>query len=226
MTKKLLLLLLCVVPLLATAQDTINKSRSIISLGLLSSTFSQAPRWDIGYIYKINSRIWAGMELGYGNKNMIFNGSSGDDNTEKNYQLFEIRPSVYYDLRPSGKLKHLASVEVYYINHTDTYYTDWYYDTDVPMWYRYEQADYTRHKYGLNVNYNLLYNFGKHFSLMQTIGVGIKIRDVKYTNATGKKEDPYHEESDVFFPTTNYIVETGTNVGFNFNLDLKLLYKF
>ena len=226
MTKKLLLLLLCVVPLLATAQDTINKSRSIISLGLLSSTFSQAPRWDIGYIYKINSRIWAGMELGYGNKNMIFNGSSGDDNTEKNYQLFEIRPSVYYDLRPSGKLKHLASVEVYYIKHTDTYYTDWYYDTDVPMWYRYEQADYTRHKYGLNVNYNLLYNFGKHFSLMQTIGVGIKIRDVKYTNVTGKKEDPYHEESDVFFPTTNYIVETGTNVGFNFNLDLKLLYKF
>lgn len=226
MTKKLLLLLLCVVSLLATAQDTINKSRSIISLGLLSSTFSQAPRWDIGYIYKINSRIWAGMELGYGNKNMIFNGSSGDDNTEKNYQLFEIRPSVYYDLRPSGKLKHLASVEVYYIKHTDTFYTDWYYDTDVPMWYRYEQANYTRHKYGLNVNYNLLYNFGKHFSLMQTIGVGIKIRDVKYTNVTGKKEDPYHEESDVFFPTTNYIVETGTNVGFNFNLDLKLLYKF
>lgn len=226
MTKKiLLLLLLCLYPLFATAQDTINKSRSIISLGLLTPVYSQAPRWDLGYIYKINTRYWVGIELGYGNKNLNINGFPGDDNTEKDYQLFEIRPSVYYDLRPTGKLKHLASVELYYINHTDTFYTDWYHDKDVPMWYRYEKADYTRHKYGLNVNYNLLYNFGKHFSLMQTIGVGIKIRDVKYTDVIGQKEDPYHEESDVFFATTNYIVESGTSVGFNFNLDLKLVYR-
>ncbi|MHA3788950.1 hypothetical protein ACX0HA_12110 [Flavobacterium hauense] len=224
MTKKILLLLLCISPLSAIAQDTISKS--IISLGLLSSTFSQAPRWDIGYIHKIDKRIWVGMEIGYGNYDMVFHGSSGDENNEKDYQLFEIRPSVYYDLRPTGKLKHIPSIELYYIHHTDTYYTDWYHDNDVPMWYRYQQADYKRQKYGLNVNYNLLYNFGKHFSLMQTIGVGIKIRDVKYTNVTGKEEAPNHEESDVFFATTNYIVETGTNVGFNFNMDLKLLYKF
>lgn len=226
MIRKLLLLLLCSAPVLSVAQDTINKSRSIISLSILSPTLSQAPRWNIGYIHKIDTRIWAGIEMGYGNKNITINGTTGDDLTEKKYQLFEIRPSVYYDLRPTGKLKHLASVELYYINHADTYYTDWYYDTDVPMWYRYEQADYKRHKYGLNVNYNLMYNLGKHFSLMQTMGIGIKIRDVAYTDVIGKEEDPNHEESDVFFPTHYYITETGTDVGFNFNLDLKILYRF
>ena len=226
MTKKILLLLLCVVPLFATAQDTIKKSKSVISVSILSSTLSQAPRWGVGYTHKVSPRIWAGIEVGYGNKNMVFNGSPGDGNTEKDYQLFEIRPSVYYDLRPSGKLKHLASAELYYIHHTDTYYTDWYHDNDVPMWYRYEQADYKRQKYGLNINYNLVYNLGKHFSLMQTMGIGIKIRDVAYTNVTGKQEDPNHEESDVFFSTTNYKVETGTAIGFNFNMDLKVLYRF
>lgn len=210
-----------------TAQDTIQR-KSIVTLNVFSVLASQAPRWEVGYIRNISKRVWLGVELGYGNHDITINDVSGRDRLNDDYQIFEIRPAVYFDLRPQKKLKHLASFELYFIHHTDTFERSSYYAPSEFMSYKYDIADYKRIKYGFNLNYNLLYNFGSRISLMQTIGLGLRIRDVSFTNVVNKTEDPYNDDNESFiFPVIDkYLNTTGTASAFNFNVDLKLLYKF
>lgn len=211
------------------AQDTIQR-KSIITLNVFSPLASQAPRWDIGYIRNISKRVWLGVELGYGNYDITINDVSGRDMLNNDYKIFEIRPSVYYDLRPSGRLKHLVSAELFFINHTDTFERGEYYDTEVLKTYRYDAADYKRLKYGFNLNYNLMYNFGSRFALMQTIGIGLKIRDVDFTNFINKVDTDRTDDDEglgygLFF-NNYYRTDDGFVTAFNFNLDLKLIYRF
>ena len=212
-----------------SAQDSIPR-KSIITLNVFSPLMSQVPRWDAGYMRNISRRVWLGVELGYGNHDITINDVSGRDMLNNDYQIFEIRPSVYFDLRPGKKLKHLASFELYFIHHTDTFEDSEYYDTEALRTYKYDAADYKRLKYGFNLNYNLMYNFGSRFALMQTIGIGLKIRDVDFTNFINKVDTDRTDDDEglgygLFF-NNYYRTDDGFVTAFNFNLDLKLIYRF
>lgn len=203
-------------------------AKSMVTVSLFSPLLNYAPRWNVGYIKKINERYWVGIDFGYGNANTAVNFAKSGKWIHDNYQLFEIRPEIYYDLNPKSKLKHLISVEFFYINHKDSFKNSTFLDTNENSNYHYDTADYSRIKSGLNLNYNMIFNIYKNLAFMQKIGFGFKQRNVTYTNIVNKvvAQDPRITESFILFNNTAFIKDSGIDNGFNFNLELKLIYKF
>jgi hypothetical protein len=231
MNKTLLLLLLFCISGSVNAQDTLQDRKSVITFSLSTPTISYAPRYNVGYMHKVARRWWAGMELGYGNYNSSFGigVENGSDFITKEYKIFEVRPEIYFDLRPSSKLKHLVSAEFFYINHKDQFTNDHYFAPDGFTEYKFDAADYKRIKTGLNINYNLMFYFAERFGLMWKTGFGVANRNVKYNNFTNRREVDNSGGGDYegnIFGTDQYIEFSGTRTKFNFNLDLKLFYKF
>lgn len=211
----------------AFAQEKNNEEfNSIITLSTVSPIVNYAPRWNLGYIRKIDKRYWLGLELGYGNKNISVNFAEEGGWIKNKYQIFEIKPEFYYDLRPKSKLKHLLSAEFQYINHTDKFNNSRYFDLNDKTNYNYDFTDYRRVKYGINVNYNLFYNITKKIALIQKVGVGYKKRVVQYSNIVNRNENPFFEEDRFFINIDGFLRDNGNIGNFNFNLDLKIIYKF
>ncbi|KOS07167.1 hypothetical protein AM493_14795 [Flavobacterium akiainvivens] len=214
------------------AQDSLQTERkSIITFSLLSPTLSLAPRYSVGYVHKLNSRWWAGLEAGYGNDgiNIVKEPLGDSDVTGSDYRLFELRPELYYDIRNRGKLKHTVSLEVFYINHRDRFITDKYRDKSESRWYEYDAADYKRIKTGFNLNYGVLYYLTPKLMLWQKMGVGLKNRNVKYDNfVNNRPSERYDNDDDHFdlFGMDSHLEKEGNYFGFNFNMELKLAYQF
>jgi len=210
------------------SQEKTNDFKSIATFSIFSPTISYAPRWNLGFIRKIEKRYWIGLEIGYGNQNLSVNFAEEGGWIKNDYKIFEIKPEIYYDLRPKSNLKHLLSLELQYLNHSDKFNNSWYYDIENKTYYKYDLADYQRNKYGVNINYSLIYNITKKLALMQKTGIGFRQRNVKYSDIINKIEDEYFEESDVILvPVSNgFLRDNGVNNSFNFNLDLKIIYKF
>jgi len=231
MKQALLLLLLFTAFGSMKAQDTLQEPKHVITLSLLSPTFSYAPRYNIGYMHKVSRRWWAGIEAGYGNYGTAFGMgvTNGSDYTTSDYKIFEVRPEIYFDLRPSSKLKHLVSAEFFYINHEDHFTTDRYFAPDGSSEYQFDAADYKRIKTGININYSLIFYFTNRFGLIWKTGFGVANREVTYSNFTNRVLIDNSGGSDYegnIFGTDQYIDNSGTRTKFNFNQDLKLFYKF
>ncbi|MGX7666661.1 hypothetical protein [Flavobacterium pedocola] len=226
--KKLLFCISTLFTLMCNSQEQLNNEpKSIISLSLLTPTASYAPRWNIGYMRKLNERYWIGLDFGYGNNKISINPAEEGGWITDSYKLIEIRPEIYYDLRPKSKLKHLISVELFYIYHKDEFEDNWYYDLNEKKYYEYDFANYKRIKYGTNINYNLIYYLGKKIAFMQKVGIGFRKRNVEYSNIINKSESPNFEEPDGGIIRTNgFIKDNGISNAFNFNLDFKIIYKF
>jgi hypothetical protein len=208
MNKTLLLLLLFCISGSVKAQDTLQERKSVITLSLGTPTISYAPRYNIGYMHKVARRWWAGTTLGYGNYNSSFGigVSNGDSYLTSDYKIFEVRPEVFFDLRPSSKLKHLVSAEFFYINHKDQFTNKRYFAQDGLMFY-----------------------FAERFGLIWKAGFGVANRNVKYSNFTNRTMVDNSGGGDYegnIFGTDQYIDFSGTRTKFNFDLDLKLFYKF
>jgi hypothetical protein len=231
MNKTLLLLLLFCISGSVNAQDTLQEKKSVITLSLGTPTVSYAPRYNIGYMHKVARRWWAGIALGYGNYSSSFGigVENGSDFITKEYKIFEVRPEIYFDLRPSSKLKHLVSAEFFYINHKDQFTNDRYFAPDGFTEYKFDAADYKRIKTGVNINYNLMFYFAERFGLIWKTGFGVANRNVKYSNFTNRREIDNSGGSSYegnILGTDQYIDFSGTRTKFNFDLDLKLFYKF
>ena len=208
------------------AQEINNEFKSIITFSTVSPLMSYAPRWNFGYIRKIDERYWLGVELGYGNKKFSVNFAEEGGWITDDYNSFEIKPELYYNLRPNSKLKHLLSLEFQYVNHTDEFNNTWYFELNDNNYYNYDFADYKRIKYGINVNYNLIFNITNNLALMQKVGLGYRNRDVRYSNIVNRVENAFFEEEGFILPDFNGFLRDNGNIGgFNFNLDLKLIYK-
>jgi hypothetical protein len=207
------------------AQEKIEREfNSIITFSSFSPIVNYAPRWNLGYIRKIDKRYWLGLELGYGSKDISVNFAEDGGWIKNDYKIYEIKPELYFDLRPNSKLKHLLSVEFQYVNHTDKFNNSWYFDLNDKTYYNYDFADYKRIKYGINVNYNLILNITKNLALMPKIGIGYRKRDVQYSNIVNRIEDEFFEEEG-FVDVNGFLRDNGDIGGFNFNLDLRIIYK-
>ena len=213
----------------ARAQETPQEEySSIVTLSILSPTISYAPRYNVGYMRKVAQRWWVGLEAGYGNHGSSFGMGKEGDNLTKDYRIFEFRPEVFYSLRNHGKVKHLVSAELFYINHTDHFTTDKYYGKDGYPEYRYDAADYKRIKTGMNINYSVFFYFSQRLGLIWKAGFGIKNRDVTYSNVVNQSvaDNGGNDERFSWFGEDKFIEQSGSEVNFNFNMDLKLFYKF
>jgi hypothetical protein len=228
MKSNFLFLFLLLIGSISFAQEkNTEEFNSIITLSAFTPTVNYAPRWNLGYIRKIDKRYWLGLELGYGTNDISVNYAYKSGWIKNDYRIFEFKPELYYDLKPNSKLKHLLSAEFQYVNHTDKFSNGWYYDLNDNTYYNYDSANYKRIKYGMNVNYNLIANITKNLALMPKVGVGYRKREVQYSNIANRIEDPFFEEEGFVAPDFNgFLRDNGVVGGFNFNLDLRIIYQF
>lgn len=201
--------------------------KSILTFSTFSPTMSYAPRWNFGYMRKFSNSYWFEINFGYGNDNLSINFAEEGGWITNNFNLYEFRPEIYYDLKPNSRLKQLVSVELFYINHTDKFQNNWFYDLNEHTYYTYDSANYKRIKFGVNFNYNLIFNISKRLALMQKTGIGFRNRNVIYSNVVNKTEDAnFDDDSGGIVSTNTFLKNNGVDYGFNFNLDLKIIYKF
>lgn len=71
-----------------------------------------------------------------------------------------------------------------------------------------------------------MYYFGKRWGLMQKVGLGLRHRNVRYSNVEGltKGDDP--DGLPILSEARNYKRNVGSTFGFNFNLAFRFFYKF
>jgi len=227
LNKKILLLLILSTTIAFAQNEDKKPETSILTLGLLAPTYFYAPRWNVGYIRKIDRRIWVGLELGYGDFGSAIGTASGDNDVIfKKYKLYEIRPELYYDLSPSSKVQHLLSAELFYIHHSDVFKDNWYRNDAANLQYTFESADYQRHKYGININYSLFLNITKRLAVMPKIGFGIKHRNVQFSNVVNQQQSNAElEEGNWILSSNDYRKNEGNLTNLNFNLDIKIVYR-
>jgi len=192
--------------------------KSIITFSAFTPFRDQ--RYNVGYMRKMGERLWIGTELAYG-ENGITPVSIG--NIEGKNRIFEIKPEVFYSLVPQSRLKHFVSAEVFYLNQKGSDVSGIYYDKN-DVYYSFSSADYKRVKYGLNINYSiLLHKESSWFGFMPKIGFGIRQRDISYNNMIGKEEDYPPKDG---LPFDYHLNREGSNLRFNFNIDMKFIFKF
>jgi len=228
--KKILSLLLVITmssSLLHAQEDTRDSRTSMLTFNLASPIINYSPRWNIGYTKAINKKWLVGVELGYGNFGTSINFAGESNRIEKAYQLWEVRPQVYYVFNPSYIAKMYVSAELFYINHTDTFFNNTFSINNDSQNIRYDKADYKRIKTGGSLNFGAFIDFSKYIGINPSIGLGLRNRDVNYSNIINPREVPFDDVDDSYlFTTDNYKKITGNEFGFTLALSLKLYYKF
>lgn len=215
--KKILLLIFIFAlssPFSAQSEDY----KSIITVSAFAPLRDQ--RYNVGYVRKLSERWWIGAEIAYGADGLT---PINIGNFEGENRIFEIRPEVFYSLAPQSRLKHLVSAEAFYLNQSGKGVSGNYYDRN-DNYYFFTSADYKREKYGFNINYSiLLHRETSWFGFMPKIGFGIRQRNISYKNMIDKM--PGNPSVDGL-PFDYQINHEGPNLGFNFNIDMKLIFKF
>jgi hypothetical protein len=216
-----LLLLLSFVTIQAQEQ-TENLKSSFITFSLTSPVLSYAPRWNIGYFRILNDSFTIGAEAGYGNSDIALNTFNAEITSD--YQVFEIRPELIYTISRIGRTKRFVSAELYFLQHSDAFTTSRYYDDGKQ--FSYDTADYKRTKYGFNLNYGVMINFTKNFGMIPKFGVGLRFRDINFSNVVGKVERLNNGEENHQFPNTEgYIENAGKQLNLNVAFDIKLFFR-
>ena len=185
------------------------------------------PRLNVGYFMPISkSDRWRiGTSVGYGAKQFsIYSEVRKDD-----YRLWEIRPQLIYHLKRGTRVKAFFSLELFYINHTETRENSRFRpESDFPLigigpsfdenTIGFDQADYRRIKYGFIINYGDYIRFSDRIGLRSSAGIGIRIKDNQYSNIL----NPQSNDSDSF--VTPYFLKEGVSVGAEVHLSFRLYF--
>lgn len=225
----LLLVLFLSTPFL-NAQDIDSKNNqplnidSYITLNLFSSIDPFNPRWRVGYINNINPHWKLGVEFGYGSRSLslfTYEWFTFGRNIEDNYQLWEVRPELYYVFNPNRKSIGYVSSELFYIHHTDIYHND-NITTKNNGFFKYESANYRRQKYGFLVKSGIFINTRSKIGLNIYTGLGFRFRNNTLSNII--EPIPYKDRRDMIVIEYNEL--EGLYFGFNYSLGFRLFYKF
>jgi len=208
---------------ISAQKDSIqNYKESYITVNILSHFNSFNPRWRFGYIKGINKNFKVGLDVGYGNKKVLFtdfNGSIGD-----NYRLLEIIPEFYYMTDYTTNSRLYVSLDMFYINHKDVFFNDSYLQKDGGE-ISYSRINYKREKYGFNMKFGAIIDLTNQLKLNIYAGLGLRVRKNIYTDIV----NPSTTNNDDFFffwsANSNYYYREGTRLGLNLPLGVKLLYK-
>lgn len=193
-----------------------NEYKNIFSFSTVSVNFG---RVDVGYMHQLNKKIWLGTELGYGSGYFLF---SDEFTNSKNSNEFKISPEIYFDISPDSKWLNLFSIQLFYSNRkVQKNNSNFYQDSE---YYSFTSADFEKTRQGINFNYSFLVNRnGNKFAIMPKIGLGLRKKNIVYTNIEGLEMEPSPVDD---FTLGLFRPEAGSSIGLNFNFDVKLIYRF
>ncbi len=217
-------------PVRSIAQKTEKKNFQVSTT--LTSYYYYTPRLEFGFRKGLSDKMFYGLKLGYGN-DIIISGKRSPIFLGHEYMSWSIRPFISYLVKSDDLKKSYLSFEVFYIYHQDFFHNESDYAKErmrlsrvVPqMLLEYDSATYQRKKYGFNVKYGLQLEFSNRLGLDINSGLGVRVRDVKYSNVFNPVQ--IEPPVDSLLPSTghrNYIKEVGKNVRMNFVFDIELYY--
>jgi hypothetical protein len=204
------------------------QGKSFITLNIMSPIFSYANRYNLGFYHQLTDHFIAGLEVGYGSTPISIGMGRVGEHITKAYKIYEFKPELMFVLNPKNTTRKFLSIDTYYIYHTDKFdnefeYNSFYHDTRSDKYYSYDSANYTRRKYGLNLNFGMICSFSKHLGLIWKAGVGIRKRNVEYSNIVNP-EEIQNRDNELHYST--YLKNTGYSTNFSPALDVKLYYRF
>ena len=208
---------------LINAQSNIEENsnnKSYLTLNLLTETNALNPRWRVGYIRVLNAKWKIGLDAGFGNRSVSFSDFGGA--IEKKYQLWEIRPELYYIINPKRETKKYFSLELFYINHKDVFSNGHYYPGNGEL-LSYDKADYHREKYGFNLKYGFIIYSRTRLGFNIYTGLGLRIRTNTFSNITNPASAYFGPEYGII-GIDNYKNVAGSFVGLNYSFGFKLYY--
>lgn len=225
MTSKISFLALFITTFFLHAQVPKMEKSQFVTLNVIPTTAYHAPRWAVGYYRFISDKIMVGSEIQIGNYATTINFAKDGDLMEQDYFSIEISPEIFYILNPTKRHKLFVSSELFYIYHQDVLTNNHFTQENLGT-FHYDQADYKRQKFGMNLNFGTLFNFSDRIGMMPKMGLGIKMRNVEFYNVINPFFDPYYEGDHLFPNIDSYHTDKGFSTDVNFNFDLMFLYKF
>lgn len=195
--------------------------QSYITTNLFTPFGPYNPRFRVGYIQFLSPRYRAGIDIGYGTESLSF--LAIGDNTGNEYQLFEVRPEVYFILNPTRKGNHYVSAEIFYIYQKESPVDDNYKSEATDTYIQFDTADFERKKYGFHFKYGIFFAFAKNFGGNAYAGIGFKVRDNRYSNVVNPRENESYFDEFGFFES--YREDEGIKTSVDLSLGFKLFYR-
>jgi len=177
-----------------------------------------APRLRFGYTQHLSPHWKAGLDVGYGTQGLSL---TTETNIGVEYSLWEVRPEVHYIFNPQAKTLKYVSAELFYINQ-DHVFVNGDYTSEDNVDFFFDQADFSRLKYGMHFKFGLFLNVGKHFGFNFFGGLGFRVADKQYSNVINPQPDAdFVEDSPFVAPYDN----EGSSFGINAALGIKFYYR-
>lgn len=215
----LLILLLAVIPNIQS-QGGVDKqanNRSYITLSPMSLFDFYAPRLRMGYTQHLAEHWKIGIDLGVGGGPGILSKRE----SEEDY-LFEVRPEVYYILKPESRTIKYLSTEFFYISQSSILLNN-VYDREDDLQISYDRADFERQKYGMHFKFGLFFDIGRHWGFNCYGGLGFRWKTTSFSNVVNAEEDTFRHPGHGF--ATLYDTE-GSDFRPNPSLGAKVYYGF
>lgn len=240
--KKLMLLLLLAATAMVSAQDqnSVQQENSkefsiaespTLTFNVFTPFMGNTPRYRLGYIQPISGPWMVGLDVGYGREGMVIDFGSGSD--REDYQLLELRGEIYYLLDTGRKGDHYLSLETAYLNHTETFFNEFFDSSDEQVRFYYDSSDYERSKISFTVKYGTFFRITDQLGINAYYGMGVRVRNNEFFNTEFNDglDDPsgdssFYRDDEWDFGTDNYYTQEGRDVGLNIVLGLKLYYQF
>lgn len=187
------------------AANTSENKNSYLTANIFGIVDPIAPRFRFGYIQHIAPHWKVGLDIGVGAKEIAF---ASESSIGTNYFLWELRPELYFVFNPKARTIKYLSVELFYIEQKHVFVDDSFI-SEVRGDISYDQADFTRQKYGMHFKFGLFLNFGKHVGFDFYGGIGFRFIDNQYSNVINAQNSnafwewftgPYDDEGRNFRP--------------------------
>lgn len=199
---------------------TLNSQKlegDFLTTNLLKPIDFSVPRFTLGYIKQINTDYSIGLTAGYGNESLAFFKNS--DFPKNDYEFREISIEVYKFFESSKTLSEYVSVEVLYLNHTETR-IDEFYEPDDQTFLQFDQADYERNKFAVQGKFGILARLKNSLGINAYVGIGARIRDNSFENIiNARSPDAFDDEGsypiDFVAAFDNTYERAGTRLGLN-----------
>lgn len=228
MKKQLFLLVILCLSISLFAQDKTDKNEfpnedvQLLTFNLFTPLAFDTPRYRLGYTHGISGHLRAGIEVGYGSENTTVVIFDDDFSDRDNYALFEILPQITYIFNPTHPVNHYIALQGFYLNQDEQFFNNSYFESNLRVQIRYDQADYNRKKVGANLLYGVYIPFGNApIGIDISGGLGIRSRKNTYSNIVNPRAENFFDDDEFF---ENYREDSGTRVGINFSLGFKLTY--
>jgi len=190
------------------------------SLDLINSIVPKSlGRLNIGYITPISEKWSVGGSAGIGFDAISYAGDNED------YFLWEVSPEILYNFGEGKRFRHYLSLELFYINHTETLEDDDFSPVNTLNGtverIAFESARYERQKYGFVFNFGEHIDFTNRIAFRTSLGAGLRIKDNSFSNLVNAVVTDSERS---FFSFGDGLFE-GSRLGFELNIDFRLIYK-